>query len=138
MHLTAALLLQLQLPALLAGADPRVAVTASVEPKAARPGDALELRIDCQVEKGWHVYAPDQSPEAGTPIALALEKGVVAPAGKIAFPAPKVHKDEFVGEVRSLEGKFRLGQPLRIDPGAPPGKAVVKGTIAYQACTATS
>lgn len=119
----------------LAAPPARVKLAVSAAPEKARPGESVELRIDCEVERGWHIYSPDFK-GTGRPTQLELGSGPWKPEGGLRFPEPRKRRDELLDEeVRYLEGKFRLSQPVRLAPDAPPGKLRIAGKLSYQACT---
>ncbi len=111
--------------------------TVSISPEQVRPGDRAELRIDCQVLPGWHVYSPDFK-GTGIPTQLKLDEGPILAEGALKFPAPKSYRDQALGEeVRTLEGTFQISQLLRVSGEAPPGKVKVSGQLLYQTCSET-
>jgi thiol:disulfide interchange protein len=122
-----------------AGGQPeKLKAVVSVSPERAGPGDQVELRIDCDLAAGWHIYAPDHK-GTGLPARLEIAGGRLTPRGNLLFPEPIQKRDEILEEdVRYLGGKFRISRNLLVPPDSPPGKAEVSGKLIYQACSDTT
>ena len=128
----------LLLQAAFLGAPQRLKINVQVSPAQASPGDRVELRIDCEIPAGRHLYSPDFK-GTGIPVRLKISGGPAEPDGALLFPEPRIRKDEILGEeVRFLEGKFRFTQPLKITAGAPVGKGKISGELSYQTCSETT
>lgn len=106
-------------------------VSASVHPLQAAPGSIVELRFDFKVSHPWHLYALQSPNGQALALKLTLPPGAEA-VGKPSEPAPKKEKDEFLGEVASHYGDFRVVQQVRLGPGA--GAQPIQATLSWQAC----
>ena len=53
---------------------PKVKAQATVVPEKARPGERVELQVNLEIQKGWHIYAPNFK-GIGIPTKLVLKPG---------------------------------------------------------------
>lgn len=113
-----------------------VQVSARLEPAAPAPGSRAELRVQLDVETGWHVYAPDQDPTAGIPISVRLEgTGLTADGELRSLSEAELHVEELGGErlvYKWLSGRPELSLPVKL--AAKPGAYELTVAVRYQAC----
>jgi thiol:disulfide interchange protein len=113
----------------------KVKVTTSVAPEKAGAGAKVELRFDCAILRGWHIYAPNFT-GTGKPTRVTVDPGPLVPSGALLFPEPlKKHEEVLDEDLLYHEGNVRFRQPLLVAAGAPPGKSKVSGKLEFMACS---
>lgn len=104
---------------LLQGGD--VGVQAQFEPSAAQVGAPVELRVKLTIPPGFHLYHPDQNPDDGIPVSVAVPSGFEAAGALRSLKEPETHIDQ-IGKTRVeylwLTGKSELILPLAVAEGA--------------------
>ncbi len=97
-----------------------------------RAGEVFHVAVEVEIPGKWYIY-PAGKAGLGKPTDFVFE-GAEA-AGPVLQPAPRVHKDEVLGDYGCHEGRVTFTVPLRLLPGTRPGPADVKGKIDYQLCS---
>jgi thiol:disulfide interchange protein DsbD len=100
-----------------------------------RPGDKATLAVEIELEKGWHIQAPDPGVEDLIPSKLVIEPIDGLQFDDQRWPAPKTVEVPAVGKVRQYEGKLIIRTPVTLtDPKMKPGTRKLWLMFAYQAC----
>ena len=109
----------------------RFQFVASQEP--VRPGDSLEVAVLAQIDRGYHLYGPEERKPSRTEVAVS---GDWVAAGEPLFP-PVVTRDlSGLGTYDLYEGEIAIRIPISVDAGVPPGEPTpVDVRINYQVCT---
>ncbi len=122
-------------PKTVAKTDSLVTPSATVDPPTVHAGDTFTIRVDVQIESGWHIYAIDRptGPSIPTSINFELPK-TLAWEGDWTGSEPTfddAHPDEpsFI-----YTGSASFSRRLRVAPGAAPGAVALRGNLHYQAC----
>ncbi len=116
---------------------PQVAVT-GVRPQSndVKVGEEFRVAIDLEIPAGFHIY-PTLKTTTGKPAAVEFTGATVVPPYR--EPDPKTHPAENGLEAYTYhEGKLTLTFGVKLDPGAAPGRLVVKGRLVYQICDANN
>jgi hypothetical protein len=115
--------------------DSLITASATVDPPTARAGDTFTVRVEVQIESGWHIYAIDRptGPSIPTSFNFELPKNL-AWDGDWTGSEPALddaHPDEpsFI-----YMGSASFSRRLRVAPGAAPGAVTLLGNLHYQAC----
>ncbi len=104
-------------------------------------GASTEIVLRVRVRRGYHIQSnhPDRRNYIATTVALAPDPAARAPVtfGEAAFPPPV---DFTLGDttIATFTGAFDVRIPLRVAPSARAGTYDVRGSMHYQACTATT
>ncbi len=120
-----------------------VALSASVAPAEARPGETVTYSVTAKLEPGWHIYdyareAPAEGPP-GTQFDLFDTAGLTVAGDWKSSTAPQVKQDEGFGTlVSSFEGVATWSVPLKVPAGVAPGKRSPRSQITFQVCDAKS
>ena len=98
-----------------------VRAEAQFSPASAAAGETVELHIPLQISPGWHVYHPDQNPDDGIPVSVAVPEGFEAAGPLISLGPPKRHVERYSADLEVeylwLEGFPELVLPLRVLEG---------------------
>jgi len=117
----------------LGGGDDKLRIDAKFVPAAARAGEQVVLRLECEAESGWHVYGHKDNDINRTKLALGETGGLVR-SGELRVPDGEPH--EVGGETNHwLEGPFTVDITFTVPAGRAPGEVAVAGTADYIACT---
>ena len=116
--------------------DSLITASATFDPPTAHAGDTFTLRVEVQIESGWHIYAIDRptGPSIPTSINFELPK-TLAWDGDWTGSEPTLddaHPDEpsFI-----YTGTASFSRRLRVAQGAAtPGVVILRGSLHYQAC----
>jgi len=118
-----------------ANTDSPVNASATVDRPTVRAGDTFTVRVEVQIESGWHIYAIDRptGPSIPTSFNFELPKSL-AWDGDWTGSEPTLddaHPDEpsFI-----YTGSASFSRRLRVAPGAAPGAVTLRGNLHYQAC----
>ncbi|MGE3171771.1 MAG: cytochrome c biogenesis protein CcdA [Planctomycetota bacterium] len=127
------LLVLLSAVAPLAAQDlPRVLFEASFAPAAAKPGDEVVLRVQAEIEDGYHIYGRDDPTE---PVRFAFQPpGGLEAVGDPVIPVGTAHTAFGVTNYW-LVGTHTLEQRFRVTAAAAAGTLRVPITVRYMACT---
>jgi Disulphide bond corrector protein DsbC len=116
-------------------ADSLVTPRVTIDPPTVRPGETFVIRVEAQIESGWHIYAVDRptGPSIPTSIDFKLPK-TLAWEGDWAVSEPSVddaHPDEpaFI-----YQGSASFSRRVRVARDAPSGAVNLRGKLGYQAC----
>ncbi|MFO7708798.1 MAG: thioredoxin family protein [Desulfobacterales bacterium] len=120
---------------------PTVAIRTAWSADRARPGDALMLAVVLDIRDGYHVIADAAQVRAArgfTPHPtrvglLAAPEGIVAESPRYPRAVP-LQADFVEGGVMTFESRAVILMPVRLAPAVPPGTAVLKLEVGYQAC----
>jgi hypothetical protein len=97
---------------------------------------ALQARIPCVVQSGYHVNSNTPSDEYLIPLKLTWKGTGALEAGEVAYPKPSVEKYEFSEKPLSVfTGSFEVTANFRVAANAPAGPGVAVGQLKYQACS---
>ena len=104
------------------------------EPAKAKIGQEIDLVLRAEIDKGWHVYGFDFSPDLGPNLLeLKIEKhpsfAIVGKPKQIG--TKKVYDEVFEGDLRLFEGEVEVRQTIKVLRAS----IVAKGTVEAQACT---
>ncbi|MFM1767689.1 MAG: hypothetical protein RJA22_218 [Verrucomicrobiota bacterium] len=100
--------------------------------EAARPGDTVTAAVELRMAPRWHTYWRNGG-DSGAPTRIdwTLPAGVVA--GDIQWPAPERYEKEGV-VTYVYHGTVALLVPLRIEPGAAPGRHPIRAAVSWLEC----
>jgi thiol:disulfide interchange protein DsbD len=117
-----------------------IAVSARVEPAAARGGETVKLVLTAIVDEGWHLYSLTQKPGGPEKTVITLaESAIVAKVGTFTGPEPKRVRDTaFDMDVEQHEGKVEFVAPLALKVDAPAGRQKIEGSTHLMLCNAQS
>lgn len=105
-------------------------LVASQEP--IRPGDDFEIALIVDIEKGYHLYGPEEQAPSRTEIVVA---GKQVQSGEPAFPPVVKRELEGLGTYDLYEGRIAIKVPLTLDPTADVAEHALTATVNYQVCT---
>lgn len=117
--------------------DYAVQWTASLEPRAARPGDVVKLKLTATPDKSFHVY-PATIDDADFSTNFVLTRRGALQAGMPQPSEPPVTVTAAAGTSTYQKGKVTWTIDLTVPKDTTPGAYPLEGYIAYQACTDTS
>lgn len=117
----------------------RWGLVGGTSPRTVVAGQTVEVVLEADIAKGWHIYSLTQKP--GGPIPLRIEL-VGAPdvgvRGAIRAPKPVAKFDRSFGmETEVHRGKPRFTLSLGVPPGTLSGKRGLELKARYQACSET-
>jgi DsbC/DsbD-like thiol-disulfide interchange protein len=122
-------------PEAAAKTDSAVTASASADPLTARVGEAFTIRVDAQIESGWHIYAIDRptGPSVPTSISFELPKSL---AWDGDWTGPEPHLDDANPQEPSFihEGTVAFSRRVRVARDAHAGLISLRGSFHYQAC----
>ena len=104
--------------------------------RAVKAGDKFNLQVVATIEKGWHLYSPEQ-PEAGPiPTRITVLPGPTFKlAGDIESPLPQVVFDSnFNLDTQFYEGEAIFILPIGVSKETTSGKAVLSVSAFFQTC----
>ena len=109
----------------------------TVEPKAARVGEAVAVWIDVDLSDDWHIYSATTPPGGPYPTEIALSGEAFRQVGAVIQPKPIVEYDpNFEMNVEYYHPKVRFGVRAEVGEGMP-GERVLAGEVTYMLCNAT-
>lgn len=117
-----------------------VVVQADIVPAA--DGQGYALKVKAEIAPGYHIYSLTQP--AGGPIAsrITLDKSDEFKLDGEFKPSvePQVYPEAAFDNlmVESHEGELAWSAPIQLASGVDPAKLVIKGSLGYQACDASS
>jgi hypothetical protein len=104
--------------------------------KAAGKRDAaVQSKIPCTVQEGFHVNSNTPSEDYLIPLKLTWTATGALEPGQVIYPPPKTEKYAFSDKPLSvLTGKFDLIANFKVAAKAPAGPGIATGKLRYQAC----
>lgn len=109
--------------------------TATFEPKAAKPGAEVTLKVKAEVEDGWHIYAVNKPTGVSKKTTLKLTLGDKLKADKdwkIPDPVKDVKADE---ETWHYEGDVTFTRKIKL-PESADGPLEAVTVVEFMACNA--
>lgn len=116
-------------------ADSQITASATVNPSKVRAGETVTLRVDVQIEPGWHIYAIDRptGPSIPTSIHFDLPKS-------LAWDGDWSGSEPTLDDANPQEPSFvytssaSFSRRVRVAKSAESGIATLGGNVRYQAC----
>jgi thiol:disulfide interchange protein len=121
-----------------------IKITGFLEPKTASPGSVVDLKLQADLDEGWHVYAYGPQKIEGTiacPTLIVIRKSSGFDVGTPQPSAPPTEKESGIEEepiLRYHKDSVTWTVPITIPDDTKPGEYEIAGSIAYQTCTDTS
>jgi hypothetical protein len=108
-------------------------------PRTIASGRALEVTLQADIEKGWHIYSLTQKPGGPIPLRIQLIGAAdVEVRGAIKAPKPVTKFDPNFGiETELHRGKPKFTLAVGVPAGSLTGKREVHVAARYQACSET-
>lgn len=101
---------------------PKLEVRLLPAAESVRPGSEVELAIEFDISKPWHVYHPILL-DTGLPTTLRFFGPREATVENLRWPAPTLGSVSDI-EYLALEGRFTVVGTLRVSPDAAPGQVL--------------
>ena len=96
---------------------------------------ALEAKIPCTVQEGFHVNSNAPSEDYLIPLKLTWTSTGALDAGSVTYPKPELEKYVFSDKPLSVfTGHFDLVAHFTVAANAPAGPGMASGKLRYQAC----
>ena len=115
--------------------DSPVTASATVDRPTVRTGDTFTVRVEVQIESGWHIYAIDRptGPSIPTSFNFELPKNL---AWDVDWTGSEPTLDDAHPDEPSFiyTGSASFSRRVRIAQGAAPGAVTLRGNLHYQAC----
>jgi thiol:disulfide interchange protein len=110
--------------------------TATVEPAAAKPGDAVTVKVTAKITAGWHIYSATPMGEGPSATTVTIPaKAPLAKAGKIRQPKPIVKYDEnFQINTEYFEKSVSFTLPAKVKADAAGGKQTINLEVEFMGC----
>ena len=127
-------------PAANAPRDPvRWAIVGGSAPRVVAMGQTVQVILEADIARGWHIYSLTQKPGGPVPLRIQLVGAAdVGVRGAIQAPKPVRKFDQNFGiETELYRGKTRFTLPLGVPAGTLTGKREVQISARYQACSET-
>ncbi len=103
---------------------------------AGKRGAALQSKIPCSVQAGYHVNGNSPAEDYLIPLKLTWTSTGSLEPGPVVYPAPKMEKYEFAEKPLSvLTGRFEIVANFKVAAHAPAGPGIAAGKLKYQACS---
>jgi DsbC/DsbD-like thiol-disulfide interchange protein len=97
---------------------------------------AVQVKIPCVVQTGYHVNSNSPADEYLIPLKLTWKSTGALEAGQITYPKPSLEKYEFADKPLSVfTGSFEVTASFKVAANAPAGPGVAVGQLRYQACS---
>ncbi len=97
---------------------------------------AVQAKIPCTVQSGYHVNSNTPSEDYLIPLKLTWTSTGALQPGAVVYPKPSIEKYEFADKPLSVvTGKFDLVANFKVAPNAPGGPGIATGKLRYQACS---
>ena len=102
-------------------------------------GRTVDVTIEADIEKGWHIYSLTQKPGGPIPLRIQLLGAAdVGVRGAIRAPKPITKFDpNFRIETELHRGKPKFTLPVGVPAGSLTGKRDLQIAARYQACSET-
>jgi thiol:disulfide interchange protein DsbD len=122
-----------------------VAVTASVTPAEAKPGDTVTYKVHARLNPGWHIYTYSKEPQGEGPRNTRFDlfdTAGLTPVGDWTADKAPIRKKEpafpDIDAVSFFEGEVTWSLKLKVPDNAPPGPKTLRCQASYQICNAAS
>ncbi len=113
---------------------PTVVTIAPPTGLAAKPGETAKATLTVTVASGYHANSDKPNDEFLIPFSLKWNSGP-AEVVSVTYPKTQTLKLGFSAKpVSVFTGTFDIVTQFKVPSDAPPGPAVVKGKLRYQAC----
>ncbi len=100
-----------------------------------KPNAAVEARIACTVQPGYHVNSNTPAEEYLIPLKLTWAPAGSIEAGAVTYPKPELEKYPFAEKPLSVfTGRFEVIAHFKIAATATAGPGMIAGKLRYQAC----
>jgi DsbC/DsbD-like thiol-disulfide interchange protein len=125
----------LWLPSLAAQSNAGYLTIGEPQRVAGKRNAALQSKISCTVQAGYHVNSNTPAEDYLIPLKLTWTATGALEPGPVIYPAPKMEKYEFSEKPLSvLTGKFDVTVNFKVAANAPAGPGIAAGKLRYQAC----
>jgi DsbC/DsbD-like thiol-disulfide interchange protein len=134
------LLIKTSTPAANAPRNPvRWTIVGADAPRVVAPGRTVNIILEADIARGWHIYSLTQKPGGPVPLRIQLAGAAdVGVRGAIKAPNPVRKFDQNFGiETELYRGKTRFTLPLGVPAGSLTGKRDLQISARYQACSET-
>jgi hypothetical protein len=102
---------------------------------AGQRGAAVQAKIPCTVQAGFHVNSNTPAEDYLIPLKLTWTATGALEPGQVIYPTPKTEKYAFSDKPLSvLTGAFDLIANFKVAANAPAGPGIAAGKLRYQAC----
>jgi hypothetical protein len=102
---------------------------------AGKRGAAVQARIPCSVQAGFHVNSNTPSEDYMIPLKITWAATGALEAGEVSYPKPSFEKYGFSDKPLSvLTGNFDIVANFKVAANAPGGPGMATGKLRYQAC----
>ena len=102
---------------------------------AGKRGAAVQAKIPCVIQKGFHVNSDKPADEYLIPLKLTWKSLGALEGGTVTYPKPTFEKYEFAEKPLSVfTGNFDLIANFKVGASAPAGPGAAVGQLRYQAC----
>ncbi len=121
-----------------------VILTTSIQPAEARPGATVTLKVTAKLNPGWHIYTQAKNQEGDGPRKTVFDlfdpaELEVAGDWKADRKPESRAEPAFDNQVfEYFEDEVTWSIPLKVPPGTPPGKKLIRCQASYQVCNAQS
>ena len=111
-----------------------VSVVPSLPTPRLDPATKFELALSIDIAPGHHIQS--HQPLSPTLIAADVftERRPGIRLGKPVYPAPKMRKDQYLGELSEFDGRIVVRVPGEVDASRERGPVTLAGVFAFQAC----
>jgi DsbC/DsbD-like thiol-disulfide interchange protein len=115
---------------------PQPVVAVGAAPRTVAPGEHAELGVRLDIAPGYHVMSdrPSAPSYIATHVAIDGAPGVGVGDALYPAPAPFALADQ---SIATFVGAVDVRIPIDVAPDAAPGPRRLRGTVRYQACTAS-
>lgn len=104
--------------------------------KSYAPGGTYPVVFQVQIQFPWFLHGPEKSPDNPFPTGFHFSESPGVSIRDIQFPPTIEKKFSFTDKsVAVFAGKITVRGKLTVDDGAPQGKQIIKGQLAFQACS---
>jgi len=125
----------LWLPLLLAQTSANYLTVGQPQKVAGKRNAAVEAKIPCSVQAGFHVNSDKPAEDYLIPLKLTWTSTGALEPGPVVYPAAQLEKYEFSDKPLSVfTGKFDLTANFKVAANAPAGQGIAAGKLRYQAC----
>lgn len=116
-----------------------VKVTPRWSKSGALPGDNVQLALQLDIDKAWHINAHQPLDEYLIPTEVKLNSPEGVSLGRIYYPEPETYEFDFSeNPVSVYQGTVHLVTTMSLPADLSLDSVLVTGTLRYQACNNTS